>query len=226
VLMPWLAHVGAVLAAWYPGQHGGEAIARILTGEVNPSGRLPMTFPSAIEQTPNPLLPGSNLGGNVQSDNLYAPPTHPQPFDVSYPEGADVGHRWYDRTNATPLFAFGHGLSYTQFSYSDLALRGGANIEASFNITNTGARRGVEVAQVYARIHGVRRLIGWSRTDLAPGETKRVIVSAEPRVLSDFDVRDHNWRIAAGTYDVEVSAAVNAPRLNGEARLDERRIAP
>lgn len=226
VFMPWINNVGAVLAAWYPGQRGGHAIARVLTGQVNPSGRLPITFPATIDQTPNPVLPGSKTTTSPSGETVYDLPTNPEPFDVFYPEGADVGYRWYDRTHAKTLFAFGHGLSYTQFHYAALEVTGGTNVTASFDITNAGERAGIEVAQVYVRVGGVRRLIGWSRTELAPGETKRVTVTAEPRILADFDVRNQTWRIAAGAYPVEVSAAANAPRLHGEAQLKPQQFKP
>ena len=226
VLMPWIDRVGAVLEAWYPGQRGGHAIARILTGEVNPSGRLAITFPRAMEQTPNPNLPGVTIAQRRDGETIYDLPSGQTPFDVTYPEGADVGYRWYDRTNATPLFAFGHGLSYTQFAYNDLRVSGGSNVRATFQLTNTGARAGAEIAQVYARVDGVRRLIGWSRVELAPGESRRVTVSADPRVLADFDVSSQRWRIAPGEYTIEVSAAANAPRLTASAHLDARELAP
>jgi len=225
VTMPWLDKVSAVLAAWYPGQRGGLAIARILTGEVNPSGRLPITFPKNIEQTPNPQLPGSTP---AQDDNTKKPATSTfdQKFDVTYPEGADVGYRWYDRTRATPLFAFGHGLSYTQFAYKKLAIKDGPNLSVTFQISNVGKVAGAEIAQVYVLVNGVRHLVGWSRVELQAGESKTVTVTADPRFLAKFDVKTDKWQIAAGTYPVEVSAAVNEPRLNGKAHLKASTIIP
>ncbi len=226
VTMPWIADVGAVLAAWYPGQRGGEAIARILTGAVNPSGHLPITFPRSIEQTPNPVLPGSKLVERQSGRSLYDLPKDQAPFDVRYPEGADVGYRWYERTGARPLFAFGHGMSYTKFSYSGLSLRGGSNITASFRLTNTGKRAGAEVAQVYAQVDGVRRLIGWQRVDLEPGESRPVTVIGEPRLLASFDVKLQKWVIAGGSYAVDVGAAVDQPILKGRTDLDAQKMNP
>src|SRR5690606_8751075 len=113
VTMPWLDDVRAVVEAWYPGGRGGEAIADILFGTVNPSGRLPITFPADEAQLPNPVLPGSLLPRGNEIGN-----TQPEPFDVTYPEGADTGYRWYTRTGAPPLFPFGHGLSYTSFEHT------------------------------------------------------------------------------------------------------------
>jgi beta-glucosidase len=109
VLIPWLDKIGAVLAAWYPGQRGGLAIARVVTGAVNPSGRLPITFPKSIDQTPHPQLPGGRLIKSQDGREIYDQDL--KPFDIDYTEGADVGYRWYDRNNGTALFAFGYGLT-------------------------------------------------------------------------------------------------------------------
>ncbi|CAN7206671.1 beta-glucosidase [Phenylobacterium sp. LjRoot225] len=226
VLMPWLDKVGAVLEAWYPGQRGGQAIARILTGAANPSGRLAITFPATIEQTPNPKLPGADIAVGKSELDLYDLPDDRKHFPVGYPEGADVGYRWYDRTRARPLFAFGHGLSYTHFAYRDLAVSGGTGLRVAFQVANVGARAGTETAQVYARVNGVKRLVGWSRVDLKPGETRQVSVTADPRLLAAFDVKRRSWHVAAGVYTVEVSAAADRPILAGKARLAERRIRP
>ncbi|RYE59790.1 MAG: glycosyl hydrolase, partial [Oxalobacteraceae bacterium] len=226
VTMPWIEDVSAVLAAWYPGQRGGEAIARILTGAVNPSGHLPVTFPRSIEQTPNPELPGSKLVRDGGGKSLYDLPKDQPQFDVRYPEGADVGYRWYERTNARPLFAFGHGMSYTRFSYSGLSLEGGANVSASFRLTNIGKRAGAEVAQLYAKVGGVRRLIGWRRVDLKPGESRQVTVTGEPRLLASFDIKLQKWVIAAGSYAIDVAAAADQPILIGTTDLNPQKINP
>jgi len=225
VMMPWLDNVSAVLTSWYPGQRGGLAIARILTGAVNPSGRLPITFPRDINQLPNPVLPGSAQGANA-SGNTPAAAVFDLKFDVTYPEGADAGYRWYDRKKITPLFAFGYGLSYTQFAYSGLAIKGGSDLTVSFQIKNVGAIAGAEVAQVYVPVNGVRHLVGWSRVNLNPGETKAVTVVADPRLLAKFDVKRDCWQIAGGGYSVEVSAAVNEPRLTGKTHLKARILEP
>ncbi|MGR4863144.1 beta-glucosidase [Caulobacter sp. LARHSG274] len=226
VLMPWLDKAPAVVAAWYSGQRGGRAIARVLTGEVNPAGRLPVTFPASLDQLPNPALPGADKYSIETGKSLYDVDPTGRGFIVTYPEGADVGHRWYDRRGLKPLFAFGHGLSYTRFSYGNLALTGGDALSASFDVSNAGARAGVEIAQLYVRIDGVRRLAGWSRVDLEPGQTRRVTIQAEPRILARYDTRKAGWRLKGGRYVVEVSAAIDAPRLSGEARLKARRLKP
>ncbi|WP_295636894.1 beta-glucosidase [Novosphingobium sp.] len=226
VTMPWLDKAGAVLAAWYPGQRGGLAIARLLTGAVNPSGRLPITFPRNLAQTPNPRLPGSTLVKGQDGQDIYDLFKDQPPFDAAYPEGADMGYRWYDRTRAHPLFAFGHGLNYTRFTFGTLTLQGGRNVVASFVVTNSGQRAGIATPQVYAVIGGVRRLIGWARVDLAPGASQRVRITAEPRILAGYDVHAGGWTIKSGRYRIEVSEAADAPLLSGPIRLNDRHIAP
>lgn len=226
VLMPWLHKVKAVLAAWYPGQRGGEAVARILTGAVNPSGHLAMTFPANEQQLPNPKIPGYDMAGETIQRDLYGLPKDMKPFAVEYPEGAHAGYRWYDKTQAQPLFAFGHGLSYTNFKYRDLRVTGGSGLGLTFSIANSGKRAGADVAQVYARVNGVKRLVGWSRVDLQPGQSRQVAVKVDPRLMASFDVAARNWHVAAGTYDIEVGMDVNRPVLKTKVRLDEQRIKP
>ena len=227
VAMPWLAKVGGVLQAWYPGQRGGAAIARVLTGAVNPSGRLPLTFPVGVGQTPNPqlLAIGADAAANGQGA-VYGVDANARSFDLVFAEGADVGYRWYDKTGAKPLFAFGHGLSYTQYAYDALTAKGGKTVTVRFKVSNRGDRAGVETPQVYARIGGVKRLIGWTRVDLKPGETKSVSITADPRLLADYDVQARGWRIAPGAYAVEVAKAADAPQLSSKVSLSGRTIKP
>ncbi|AIT81763.1 glycoside hydrolase family 3 C-terminal domain-containing protein [Novosphingobium pentaromativorans] len=227
VTMPWLDKVPAVLEAWYPGQRGGEAIAAVLTGTVNPSGHLPITFPASAEQLPNPVLPGSDAPPPSSDEKaVYGILASTAPFDVTYPEGADVGYRWFDRTEAAPLFAFGHGLSYTRFEYHNLEVSGGDTLTVSFDVRNVGDREGADVPQVYARGTGTKRLIGWERVTLAPGETRRVTVTADPRLLASFDSEGHRWKVASGRYAVEVGMSAITPVLNGAAKLKARSLKP
>ena len=220
VLMPWLGRVGAVLEAWYPGAGGGEAIAAILFGGVNPSGRLPVTFPAGESQLPHPAIPGADLptqGGT------------PPPFDLTYPEGSDVGYRWFARQKLTPLFPFGFGLSYSSFSYGDLKIAGGKNVTASFTVSNTGSRAGADVPQLYltsAAGTAKVRLLGWSKLTLKPGETRRVAVTADPRLLADFDEAAHRWRLRGGDYAVALGASAVDFRLRGSTSIAERLIKP
>jgi beta-glucosidase len=214
VLMPWLDQTAGVLEAWYPGSRGGEAIANILFGQVNPSGRLPVSFPRAEAQLPRPTIPGADLPERT-------------PFDVNYVEGADLGYRWFETKNLKPLFPFGWGLSYTEFSYSHLIASGGRTLNISVDVSNGGARAGADVAQVYAAPPGgAARLIGWKRIELRPGETRRVSVKADPRVLARFDTTRHGWRLAAGRYWVFAGASAGNPATGATAQVTARRIAP
>jgi beta-glucosidase len=224
VLMPWLDDVSAVLEAWYPGSSGGEAVADVLFGDANPSGRLPITFPASLEQLPRPKLDDTgdpNRDTGSQSHAL-------QVFDVNYDiEGADVGYRWFARTGAKPLFPFGHGLSYTQFGYSDLQVTGGDTLQISFSVTNEGDRAGKDVPQVYAVDRaGTKglRLIGWGNVSLAPGETRRVKVVADPRVLGDWSTQRRAWQVREGEYTVNVGHASDRANLSGKAGLDARLV--
>jgi beta-glucosidase len=214
VAMPWLDKVGAVLVAWYPGQAGARAIAEVLTGETNPSGRLPITFPESVVQLPRPELAG--FGTPVGT-----------PLTIHYTEGADVGYRWLARTEEMPLFAFGHGLSYTTFSYSDLDLEGGHTITASFTVTNIGDWEGADVPQVYLiEAAGERRmrLLGFERVRLRPGQSQRVSITADPRLVARFDGAINRWQIAGGTYAVAVGKSAGDIALATTTTLTARRF--
>ena len=208
VLMPWLGQVGAVLAAWYPGQRGGEAIANVLFGKVNPSGHLPVTFPAAEAQAPRPAPVGlSAMAGNDASANAGAAGAPGAGFPIDYREGADVGYRWYARQGLKPMFPFGFGLSYTQFRLSRLAVSGDRVPSIAFDVTNTGTTAGADVPQVYITPAGSRvpRLAAFTRVTLAPGETRHVTLAADPRVLARWDAARGAWRPMAGAYAVRVA---------------------
>jgi beta-glucosidase len=212
VSMPWQDRVKAIVQAWYPGQAGGRAIAEVLTGRVNPSGRLPITFPRSLAQTPRPELPGLGTPWGT-------------PTTIEYNEGAEVGYRWFAMRGETPLYPFGFGLSYTSFDYSDLEVRGGETIGASFTVTNSGERAGADVPQVYltGAPDGKRtRLLGFERVELRPGESRRVTVTAEPRLLARFDGGAGQWRIAGGTHTVVLGRSAGDPVLTGEADVAAR----
>jgi beta-glucosidase len=212
VLMPWRDKVAAVIEAWYPGQGGADAIADVLFGAVNPSGRLPVTFPASLQQLPLPTLPG-----------LFGPPG--MGFPVVYPEGADVGYRWYARSGKTPLYPFGFGLSYTQFAYSNLHVDGGTALHIAFDVRNTGTLAGMDTPQAYLTgVNGtpVLRLLGWSKKSLQPGETQHVELTADPRLLADFEGLLNRWHLAGGQYQVGVGADAADLALRGEAHLDAR----
>lgn len=212
--MPWLSKVGAVLQAWYPGQRGGEAVAKLLTGEASPSGRLPLTFPASVAQLPRPEIPGFDPARRTPFG--LGKPVEPFAFEMQ--EGSDVGYRWFERTQAKPLFAFGHGLTYTTFRYDGARFAGGEGLTANVTLTNTGTRAGTEVAQLYAAPPGrTHRLVGWARVDLQPGESRTVTIAADPRLLASWDASADGWRQAAGDYDVYVGRA--ADTAEGQARV-------
>ncbi len=216
VLMPWLDKVGAVVAAWYSGQKGGESIADVLTGRVNPSGRLPVTFPTSLDQYPRRDLPGWGLPKKQQ-------------FDVIYDEGADVGYRRFAALGMKPLFPFGHGLSYTSFAYDKLSVKGGETLTVSFRVTNTGAVAGKDAPQVYLTGAGgvkLQRLIGFDKVDLKPGETRTVTLKADPRLLASFDEAGRQWRITGGTYEVTVGPSASTAALTGTAKVSKRSLKP
>ncbi len=139
VAMPWQEKVGGIIEAWYPGARGGEAIANVLFGAVDPSGKLPITFPASLAQLPRPDLPGRHIAWNTT-------------FRVDYREGAAVGYKWFEQQQSKPLYPFGFGLSYTRFRYSDLRVSGGKTVTASFTVTNVGKRAGADVPQLYAAV--------------------------------------------------------------------------
>jgi len=186
VLMPWAANVAAIVEAWYPGTAGGAAIANVLLGKVNPSGHLPATFAKMVDQ--------------------LAHPDKPHEGDVQYNEGATVGYKWFDVKGTTPLFAFGHGLSYTTFSYEQLSAKpSGETIDVSFVVKNKGKLAGKDVAQVYVAgrgWEGPKRLGAFEKVTLAPGEQTEVHVQIDPRLLATWSTEKHQWEIAAGDYEV------------------------
>lgn len=224
VAMPWKDKVKAVVAAWYPGAKGADAIADVLFGKVNPSGRLPISFPASLDQLPRPLLDGLD----TVEPNFVGTGAKGQTLSVNYDiEGSDVGYRWYARQGVKPLFPFGHGLSYTTFAREGLSVaRKGAGYVARFTLRNTGTRAGADVAQVYlAEAAGkpMRRLAGFVRVELAPGETRKVEVALEPRVIAEWAAG--GWAIAAGTYRFVLAADALADGPTAQIRLPHRRIA-
>jgi len=199
VLMPWLEHVGSVVEAWYPGTSGGEAIARVLFGEVNPSGHLPATFPSSEKQLPRAAVDGY-------------PEVKDARFTVNYHEGAAVGYKWFDLKGYKPLFPFGYGLSYTEFTLGGLKaeVKNGL-VNVSFSVKNTGAIAGKEVAQVYVspvatKWEAPKRLGGFQKLDVKAGATANGSVTIDPRLLAMYDSATKTWKIAEGDYKVILAA--------------------
>ena len=233
VLMPWIAKVPAVVQAWYPGQRGGEAIAAILTGAVDPSGRLPITFPADASQPPRPRPVGldrmTDLQAAAAANPAAASSYQLQSFPVDYVEGADVGYRWYEKKGLKPLFPFGHGLTYTRFAYRNPVVRGGKTVSVTFEVTNTGRRAGVDVPQMYvARDDGATpmRLGAFTRVALKPGETRRITLTAEPRIVADYDTGLPGWRIAAGRYRVALAQDAADRTMVSTATLEAQTMKP
>ena len=216
VLMPWLDKAAAVVEAWYPGAQGGEAIADVLFGDVDASGRLPMTFPASIDQYPRAELPGLNLGEGVK-------------FDVPYTEGADIGYRRFAANGAKPLFPFGFGLSYAHFTYSGLKVNAGKSVSVTFTVTNDSKRDGKDAPQVYVKSlagQPALRLIAFDKLSLKAGESRTVTLPVDPRLLAHFDVKAHGWSLAAGDYEVAVGHAASDLSLSATARLGAQKLKP
>ena len=203
ILMPWLGQVSAVLEAWFPGQSGGPAIADLLFGAANPSGKLPLTFPASEAQLPRPVI--------------AQPPVAVTPFTVDYSEGYNVGYKWYDAQGLTPLFPFGYGLSYTTFSMTNAALTNNLasaskpNFQVSFSLTNTGTVAGAEVAQVYLGLPAStneppKRLVGWQKAMLGAGAAQTVTIEVDQNdsshPMSYWDTGAGAWTVAPGDYTV------------------------
>jgi beta-glucosidase len=212
VLMPWIDHVSAVLEAWYPGIRGGEAIANILFGDVNPSAKLPVTFPKSEADTPHHAIPE---------------PPSPAP-EINYTEGLKVGYKWFDTEGKEPLFPFGFGLSYTTFSYFGLKTAPGKETQVSFNVSNTGKRAGAEIVQVYVSLppsagEPPKRLVAWDKIQLAPGETKAISLKLEPQYLSIFNTGKKDWELVPGEYKVYVGGSSRSTPLAGVLRITSDR---
>jgi beta-glucosidase len=211
VTMPWVDKVSTVLEAWYAGSKGADAVAGILFGDVNPSAKLPLTFPRSEADLPHPDLKkpaheGAGAGAVVKPED--AKPT----FSVHYDEGLKVGYKWYDAENKPVLFPFGYGLSYTTYQYSDLKIDAGQEPTVSFVVKNTGARPGAEIAEVYVALPAAageppKRLAGWSKVLLNPGESKQVSLPVNAREMSIYDESADTWKQLPGSYTFMVGGS-------------------
>ena len=213
VAMPWVNQVQGVIEAWFPGIGGAQSLADILFGDVDPSGRLAITFAKDDAQLPRPQVPGLAAETEARSAPGGARRNRPTPFDVDYNiEGARVGYKWFESQHETPLFPFGYGLSYTTYAFSDLKVDA-AQHTATFTVSNTGPRGGTEVAQVYAVLPAstgedtYKRLVGWDRVTLAPGESKTVTVDMNQLTLSIFDVAKNAFVMVPGDYTIEAGSS-------------------
>jgi beta-glucosidase len=213
VSMPWLDKVAAVIEAFYPGQEAGSSIAGLLFGDVNPSGKLAMTFPANEFQGPGSTFleyPGDGM-------------------TVNYSEGVDVGYRWYDARNQEPLFPFGYGLSYTAFRYSDLQVERTGEHQATVKvrIANTGKREGAEVVQLYlgspaAAEEPPKQLRGFEKIQLKPGESKTVTMSLDKNSLAAWDTESHAWKVYPGNYSILVGSSSRDIRLKSAFTVNEK----
>jgi beta-glucosidase len=213
--VPWIAQARALIAAWYPGQEGGRALADLLFGDANFSGRLPISWERRAEDNPS------------FANYYFNDPANPN--RIVYREGVFMGYRGYQRAQTKPLFPFGFGLSYTTFRYANLVATPDS---VSFDVTNTGERAGADVAQVYvgaidSRVpRPQRELKGFQRVALAPGEAKRVTLPLDPRSFAYFDVNSGSWRADAGLYTVEVARSSEDIQASARVRLPKSHRIP
>ncbi len=215
VTMPWAGQVSAILEAWFAGSRGAEAVANILFGEVNPSAKLPMTFPRSEADLPHPTVvqpPPESIPHHGGPEPWKEIAAGLAPFQVTYDEGVKVGYKWYDAENKPVLFPFGYGLSYTTYAYSGLRVGGGGDPNVTFTVTNTGNRAGAEIAEVYAALPPAaeeppKRLVGWSKVALNAGESREVTVNVDQRFLSIFNVQKNAWELIPGDYTFMVGGS-------------------
>ena len=232
VLMPWADQVAGIVEAWFPGMRGAEALAAILAGKVNPSGKLAITFPKSDADLPHPKLilppPESELRfdesagdiSNIMSKMAHGMP----PFQTTYDEGLKVGYKWYDAEHKAPLFPFGFGLSYTSYSYSELSVKDDGKLEVSFKIKNTGSTAGTEIAQLYtsfptAASEPPKRLIGWARVALAAGEEKSVTLTLDHDRITVFDEKSDAWKLVPGSYTIMAGGSSQSLELKQAIEL-------
>ena len=219
VEMPWAGDVKAILELWHTGQEGGTATAKLLLGQVNPGGKLPMTFPVRSADTPvaghAERFPGVDAHGQAATSG---------PTTETYTEGIFMGYRWYDQQEIDPLFEFGHGLSYTRFAYTGLRVTAasGGRLTVRFRVENTGTRAGDEVPQVYvgrpARVpNGVQMapkvLAAYTRVTLRPGQSRAITLTVNRRELSSWSTARRDWIVASGRRPVYVGASSRDIRL-------------
>ncbi len=222
VAMPWIDRVAGVIEAWYPGIGGAQSLANILFGEVDPSGRLAITFPKTDAQLPHPQVAGMDLIKNPGAGR-HRPGELPL-FDAPATEGVRVGYKWFESKQEEPLFPFGFGLSYTTYDFSGLKA---SEHEVTFTVRNSGSRAGTEVAQVYAVLPAstgestFKRLVAWDRVTLAAGESKTVTLKLDPLYLSIFDVGKNKFVLAPGDYEILAGSSSHDTALHATIHIAE-----
>jgi beta-glucosidase len=228
VTMPWAEKVSGILEAWYGGSRGADAVARVIFGEVNPSAKLPITFPRSEADLPHPSVvkpPAESTTADGEFEAWKKIAAGLPAFQTTYDEGLKVGYKWYDAEHKQVLFPFGYGLSYTTYSYSDFTVTPGKTVRVSFKVTNTGNRDGAEIAELYAALpesagEPPKRLLGWSKVKLKAGESKEVSIEVDAEYLSVFNVERDAWQLVPGSYtflaggssqSLPLKASVNLP---------------
>lgn len=215
----WIDHIAGLLQNWYPGEEGGTALAEVVFGDVNPSGRLPISWEQSLKDDPS---------------YPYYYPT-PGTLTVPYNDDVFVGYRGYEHNGVKPLFPFGFGLSYTAFKYSGLEIHpgtGAGSYEVGFDVTNTGTRAGADVAQVYvSESHPAvprppQELKGFARVALDPGQTRHVTVPLDARSFTWYDEKAAAWRADAGDFTIHVGRSSADPQLEGKIKLDQAIVLP
>jgi beta-glucosidase len=207
--MPWADQVGGILEAWYAGSSGANAVANVLFGDVNPTAKLPITFPKSDADLPHTTIvkpPEASTTKDGDPDAWKKIAAGLPAFQITYDEGLKVGYKWYDAEHKQVLFPFGYGLSYTTYAYSNLKVTSGEKVRVNFTLTNTGNRPGGEIAEVYAALPAnsgepPKRLVGWAKVKLNPGESKEVAVEVDREYLSIFDVDQNKWQLIPGDYE-------------------------
>jgi len=223
--MPWVDQVSAVLEAWYAGSAGSDAVANLLFGDVNPSAKLPMTFPRSEADLPHPtVVKPPKITTDADREGWKRIAGGLPAFQVTYDEGVKVGYKWYDAENKPVLFPFGFGLSYTTYSYSNLKVMPGKNPHVTFTVTNTGNRAGAEVAEVYASLPAAaaeppKRLVGFSKVKLNAGESKDVTVDVDAKYLSIFNIEKDSWQLIPGDYGFMVGGSSQSLPLKQSINL-------
>lgn len=224
VTMPWVDAPAAILEAWYSGSDGANALGNVLFGTVNPSGKLPNTFPKSEADLPHPTVtqpPHFQFSGPMSPEKWAA---GLPPFPVDYNEGVKVGYKWYDAEKKPVLFPFGYGLSYTTYRYSGLKVTPGETTQVTFTVQNTGSRAGTEIAEVYAALPASaqeppKRLVGFTRVKLEPNEKKTVTVDVEPKYLSIWDEQKEGWTRLPGEYTILVGGSSDKLPLKQAVQL-------
>jgi beta-glucosidase len=215
VTMPWVDKVSAILEAWFAGSSGSDAVANVLFGDVNPSAKLPLTFPHSEADLPHPTVvkpPRESIPNYMQPEVWTQIAAGLAPFQVTYDEGVKVGYKWYDAEKKAVLFPFGYGLSYTSYAYSNLKVTPGKKPHVAFTVKNTGRRDGAEVTEVYASLPAAaseppKRLVVFSKVWLKAGESKEVAVDVNPKYLSIFSVEKNGWQLIPGEYTFMVGGS-------------------